>query len=83
MPLHMVTPLDEPHDGDASAVPELPVRARLSIRPLVADFCYLLLASAGFSISTCLMVLGVPLFAFLALAGWDYFAIRRFAQRHR
>ena len=71
MPLHMVTPLDEPHDGDVSAVPELPLRARRSIRRLVADFWYLLLSGAGFTISTCLMVLGLPLFAFLALAGWD------------
>jgi hypothetical protein len=68
MPLLSVTPIDKPHDAEAAAAPE---PARPSIRRIVADFSYLLLTGAGFTVSTCLMVLGVPLFAFLALAGWD------------
>ena len=71
MPLHSVTPFDQPDDGAAQAAPQLPARARPSIRRQMADFCYLLLTGTSFTISTCLMVLGVPLFAFLALAGWD------------
>ena len=71
MPLHSVTPFDKPEEREAPAASELPVRARPSMRRLVANFCYLLLTGTGFTISTCLMVLGVPLFAFLALAGWD------------
>ena len=33
--------------------------------------CLVLVECTGFAVSTLLLVLGLPLFAFLALAGWD------------
>ena len=40
--------------------------------------CLVLIEAASFAVSTLLLVLGLPLFVFLALAGWDLTAL--FAQ---
>ena len=40
--------------------------------------CLVLIEAAGFAASTLLLVLGLPLFVFLAVAGWDLTAL--FAQ---
>ena len=40
--------------------------------------CLVLLEAAGFAVSTLLLVLGLPLFVFLLIAGWDLTAL--FAQ---
>lgn len=43
----------------------------IAIRPLIEGACLVLIEAAGFAAGIVLMVLGLPLFAFLALAGWD------------
>lgn len=43
--------------------------------------CLVLLEAAGFAVSTLLLVLGLPLFVFLLIAGWDLTAL--FAQLGR
>ena len=40
--------------------------------------CLVLIEAAGFAVSTLLLVLGLPLFVFLLIAGWDLTAL--FAQ---
>jgi hypothetical protein len=49
---------------------EMPER-RIAIKPLVQATCLVLIEAAGFAAGTLLAVLGLPLFAFLLLAGWD------------
>lgn len=46
-------------------------RSSLNWRALVQGTCLVLIECAGFAASTLLVVLGLPLFAFLLLAGWD------------
>lgn len=43
----------------------------LALRPLVEGTCLVLIEAAGFAANIVLVVLGLPLFVFLALAGWD------------
>lgn len=53
-----------------------PKRTRLNRRPinwlaLFQGTCLVLIEAAGFAATTLLLVLGLPLFVFLLLAGWD------------
>ena len=53
-----------------------PKRANRKYRPLnwltlVQGTCLVLIESAVFAVNTVLLVLGLPLFVFLFLAGWD------------
>ena len=60
-----------------------PKPARPDLQPinwlaLFQGTCLVLIETAGFAASTLLLVLGLPLFVFLAVAGWDLTAL--FAQ---
>ena len=46
-------------------------RPDIALRPLVEGTCLVMIEAAGFAVSVVLVVLGLPLFVFLALAGWD------------
>ena len=46
-------------------------RPDIRIRPLVEGTCLVMIEAAGFAAGIVLVVLGLPLFVFLALAGWD------------
>jgi len=43
----------------------------IALRPLVEGTCLVMIEAAGFAAGIVLVVLGLPLFVFLALAGWD------------
>ena len=43
----------------------------LALKPLFQGICLVLIEAAGFAASTLLTVLGLPLFVFLFIAGWD------------
>lgn len=60
MPFHQ-TPFD--HIGTWSP----PIR----LLPLLQGTCFVLIEAARFAVSSLLIVLGVPLFLFLLVAGWD------------
>lgn len=60
MPLHQ-TPFD--HIGVWSP--------SIRLLPFLQGTCFVLIEAARFAVSSLLIVLGVPLFVFLALAGWD------------
>lgn len=46
-------------------------RPAIAIRPLIEGTCLVMIEAAGFAVSVVLVVLGLPMFVFLALAGWD------------
>lgn len=48
------------------------MRRAIDIKAFVQGTCLVLIEVAGFAASTLLIVLGLPLFAFLFLAGWDF-----------
>ena len=64
MCLHVKAMLDRIEHG---SFPE----PKMTIREMVQGTCLVLIEAAGFSASTLLIVLGLPLFVFLFLAGWD------------
>lgn len=64
MCLHVETMLDRTEHG---TFPE----PKMAIREMVQGTCLVLIEAAGFAASTLLIVLGLPLFVFLFLAGWD------------
>ena len=64
MCMHVETMLDRIERGS------LPKR-RIALMTMVQGTCLLLIEAAGFAASTLLIVLGLPLFVFLFLAGWD------------
>jgi hypothetical protein len=68
MPTNFTTFLDR--DDDAPPPGEAIDWLRLA-RRVSRDFAFTLLRTAGFTATTVLMALGLPLFAFLALVGWD------------
>ena len=47
------------------------VRRAIDIKAFVQGTCLVLIETTGFAASTLLIVLGLPLFIFLFLAGWD------------
>jgi hypothetical protein len=64
MCLHVETMLDRIEHGS------LP-KPKVAIREMVQGTCLVLIEATGFAASTLLIVLGLPLFVFLFLAGWD------------
>tara|TARA_B100001057_G_scaffold40377_1_gene36288 strand:+ start:232 stop:618 length:387 start_codon:yes stop_codon:yes gene_type:complete len=64
MCMHVETMLDRIEHGTFP-------KPRIAIKPLVQGTCLVLIEAAGFAASTLLIVLGLPLFVFLFLAGWD------------
>jgi hypothetical protein len=60
MPLHQ-TPFDDIDVWSPS----------IRLLPFLQGTCFVLIEAARFAVSGLLIVLGVPLFVFLALAGWD------------
>ncbi|KPM21553.1 hypothetical protein AAJ72_14490 [Citromicrobium sp. RCC1885] len=46
-------------------------KPRIALVPVLQGTCLVLIEAAGFAASTLLTVLGLPLFVFLFLAGWD------------
>ncbi|MGV2495949.1 hypothetical protein [Pelagerythrobacter aerophilus] len=51
--------------------PTRPDRQPINWLALFQGTCLVLIEAAGFAASTLLLVLGTPLFVFLAVAGWD------------
>lgn len=64
MPLDCETPIDR------LARPRSRT-AKLDSRALMQGTCLVLIEAAGFAANVLLVVLGLPLFVFLFLAGWD------------
>ena len=62
--MHVETMLDRIEHGTFP-------KPRIAILPMVQGTCLVLIEAAGFAASTLLTVLGLPLFVFLFLAGWD------------
>ena len=60
MPLHQ-TPFDDIDVWSPS----------IRLLPFLPGTCFVLIEAARFAVSSLLIVLGVPLFFFLLLAGWD------------
>ncbi len=60
MPLHQ-TPFDDIDVWSPS----------IRLLPFLQGTCFVLIEAARFAVSSLLIVLGVPLFFFLLLAGWD------------
>lgn len=69
MSLNVVTSIDRALD-EARANPALPKKA-LKLPPYISDSCFITINAAGFAVSTFLMTLGLPLFFFLLLSGWN------------
>ncbi|MXO60937.1 hypothetical protein GRI89_15445 [Altererythrobacter salegens] len=46
-------------------------KPRIALWPMIQGTCLVLIEATGFAASTLLTVLGLPLFVFLFLAGWD------------
>lgn len=65
MPLHTVTPFDREDTPMETTDKSIPWTR------LFGDTCYLLLKSISFTLTTFLIVLGLPLFFFLLAAGWN------------
>lgn len=68
MPTNFTTFLDR---DDDVAPPDGAIDWPRLVRRISRDFAYAMLKTAGFTATTVLMALGLPLFAFLALVGWD------------
>jgi len=49
---------------------EIP-KPKVAVKQMIQGTCLALIEAAGFAASTLLIVLGLPLFVFLFLAGWD------------
>jgi len=64
MCMHVETMLDRIEHGTFP-------KPRIAILPMVQGTCLVLIEAAGFAASTLLIALGLPLFVFLFLAGWD------------
>lgn len=64
MPLHCETPIDRIASRRGQA-------AKVDTWALVQGTCLVLIEAAGFAANVLLVVLGLPLFVFLFLAGWD------------
>ena len=64
MCMHVETMLDRIEHGTFP-------KPRIALGPMVQGSCLVLIEAAGFAASTLLTVLGLPLFVFLFLAGWD------------
>lgn len=64
MCMHVETMLDRIEQGTFP-------KPRIALLPMVQGTCLVLIEAAGFAASTLLIVLGLPLFVFLFLAGWD------------
>ena len=72
MPTLIDTPFDRMPTATPLTVADAPLpKSMPHIRRVFADFCYLMLSTMGFIASSILMVLGLPLFIFFALSGWD------------
>ena len=64
MPTVIDTPLDRLQARRTKGKP-------FDAKAMVQGTCLVLIETAGFALSTLLIVLGLPLFVFLFLAGWD------------
>ena len=60
-----------PMDRAADCALEKSRAARFPWRRFLSDSCYIMIRSSGFAVTTFLMTLGLPLFLFLAVAGWN------------
>lgn len=73
MPLDFDTPMDIVMDRAMQPMPKDKAMGdrRLVTRAFVQGTCLVLIRAGAFAASTLLLVLGLPLFVFLFLAGWD------------
>ena len=73
MPLNFSTLFDD--DSASTMAPKQSARRSRRFWSLAADGCYILIKGSAFTVSTFLMTLGLPLFFFLLLAGWNMDAL--------
>ncbi len=81
MPFYADSPFDpEPLPGEwadwdipghSCAIPETPACPRFDWQAAARDFAAIVILSARFAALSFVIVLGVPLFAFFVVAGWD------------
>ena len=64
MALDYETPVDRMASGQSRA-------RQIDTRALAQGTCLVLIEAAGFAMNVLLVVLGLPLFVFLLVAGWD------------
>lgn len=69
MPLNLVTPIDRALD-EARKNPRQPKKS-FKLPACISDSCFITIKAASFAVSTFLMTLGLPLFFFLLLSGWN------------
>lgn len=69
MSLNLVTSIDRAA-ADAADNPASIARAS-KLPACISDGCFITIKAAGFAVSTFLMTLGLPLFFFLLLSGWN------------
>lgn len=60
-----------PMDRAAEAAAQGKASARFPWRRFLGDSCYIMIRSSGFAVTTFLMTLGLPLFFFLLISGWN------------
>lgn len=65
MPTHFSTPFDRDPE------PVLSQKTKIRWRKLFGDMCFVTLHMSSFAITTVMIALGLPLFFFLTIAGWD------------
>ena len=69
MSLNLVTSIDLALDEARENPPQAKRAFRLPA--CISDSCFITIKAAGFAVSTFLMTLGLPLFFFLMLSGWN------------
>lgn len=69
MSLNLVTSIDRALE-EARENPPQQKRA-FKLPACISDSCFITIRAAGFAVSTFLMTLGLPLFFFLLLSGWN------------
>jgi len=60
-----------PMDRAADCALEKSRAAPFPWRRFLSDSCYIMIRSSGFAVTTFLMTLGLPLFFFLLISGWN------------
>ncbi|QGY80752.1 hypothetical protein [Sphingorhabdus lacus] len=67
MTFDFTTPMDRAADAGKHVSRE----SAFPWRRFLSDSCYIMIRSSGFAVTTFLMTLGLPLFFFLLISGWN------------
>lgn len=67
----MIFDFTTPMDRAADSAMEKSRAAPFPWRRFLSDSCYIMIRSSGFAVTTFLMTLGLPLFFFLLISGWN------------